>query len=123
MAEGGAYPPAATGTQGLGPCLPELLCGTCPTCGHECAANRPTQAVFHCILCGFQDDADRVGAINVLSRGMQVLRDEGTDTADASAGCAGALSAALAHSPDRLRSEWRPRPPAAGTRRGDLKCL
>ena len=62
----------------------------CPACGHESAANRLTQAAFHCTLCGFEDHADRVGAINILSRGLQVLRDEGTDTADASAGCFGA---------------------------------
>ena len=30
--------------------------------------------------------ADVVGAINILSRGMQLLRDEGQDTADASVG-------------------------------------
>jgi putative transposase len=34
--------------------------------------------------CGFKDNADLVGAINILSRGMQQLRDEGQDKTDAS---------------------------------------
>ena len=59
---------------------------TCPRCGHVSADNRPTQARFECVECGFEDNADVVGAINILSRGMQLLRDEGRDTTDASVG-------------------------------------
>jgi putative transposase len=59
---------------------------TCPACGHVAAANRVTQAKFACVACGYANHADVVGAINILSRGMQMLRDEGQDTADASAG-------------------------------------
>ncbi len=59
---------------------------TCPCCGHVSADNRQTQARFQCVECGFEENADLVGAINLLSRGMQRLRDEGQDTADASAG-------------------------------------
>jgi putative transposase len=59
---------------------------TCPCCGHVSADNRPTQARFACVACGFEDNADVVGAINILSRGMQQLRDEGRDTTDASVG-------------------------------------
>jgi putative transposase len=33
-----------------------------------------------------RDHADVVGAINILSRGMKIWRDEGQDTIDASAG-------------------------------------
>jgi putative transposase len=67
---------------------------TCPCCGHVSADNRPTQARFACVACGFEDNADVVGAINILSRGMQQLRDEGRDTTDASVGMlAGALPA------------------------------
>jgi putative transposase len=33
-----------------------------------------------------ESHADPVGAINILSRGMQMLRDEGQDTTDASVG-------------------------------------
>jgi putative transposase len=59
---------------------------TCPACGHLAAENRLTQAKFACVSCGYANHADVVGAINILSRGMQRLRDEGQDTADASAG-------------------------------------
>ncbi|HEV2268304.1 MAG TPA: transposase [Steroidobacteraceae bacterium] len=70
---------------------PQGTSQTCPACGHESAANRCSQAAFHCTRCSFEDHADQVGAINILSRGLQGLRDEGTDTADAPAGCASAL--------------------------------
>lgn len=59
---------------------------TCPRCGHVSAANRRTQARFVCMECGFEEHADRVGAINILARGMEKLRDEGQDTLDASSG-------------------------------------
>jgi putative transposase len=36
------------------------------------------------VECGFEDNADVVGAINILNRGIKML--EGQDTADASAG-------------------------------------
>jgi len=38
------------------------------------------------VECGVEGNADVVCAINILSRGMQLLRDEGRDMADASAG-------------------------------------
>lgn len=59
---------------------------TCPACGHVSADNRQTQARFACVECGYEANADLVGAINILNRGMQIL--EGQDTADASVGCA-----------------------------------
>lgn len=62
---------------------------TCPTCGHVSAQNRQTQARFACVVCGYENNADAVGAINVLARGIQQPRDEGQDTADACAGCFG----------------------------------
>ncbi|PZP65125.1 MAG: cytosine methyltransferase, partial [Azospira oryzae] len=67
---------------------PQNTSRTCPCCGHISADNRQRQALFECVECGFEENADVVGAINILSRGMQMLRDEGRDTADASAGCA-----------------------------------
>ena len=42
---------------------------TCPACGHVSAANRQTQARFACVACGFEGNADVVGAINVLRAG------------------------------------------------------
>lgn len=59
---------------------------TCPCCGHKSKDNRMTQALFLCVECGYMEHADVVGAINIHSRGMQSLRDEGQDTADASIG-------------------------------------
>ncbi|WP_253189464.1 transposase [Aquaspirillum sp. LM1] len=86
---------------------------TCPCCGHVSADNRQTQARFQCVECGFKENADVVGAINILSCGMQRLRDEGQDTADASAGREAAARIACEVSGAVM-------PPAAGTRRSDL---
>jgi len=62
---------------------------TCPVCGHVSAENRQTQVRFACVTCGYENNADVVGAINIRARGMQQLRDEGQDTADASVRCLG----------------------------------
>ena len=65
---------------------------TCPCCGHVSAENRQTQAKFECVECGFVENADVVGAINVLRAGHARLACE--------------VSGAVM-------------PPAAGTRRSD----
>lgn len=65
---------------------------TCPCCGHVSADNRRTQERFACVECGFEENADLVGAINVLRAGHARLACE--------------VSGAV-------------RPPAAGTRRGE----
>ena len=46
---------------------------TCPCCGHIAKENRITQAVFLCVDCGYGNNADVVGAINVLERGYRLL--------------------------------------------------
>ena len=46
---------------------------TCLCCGHVSAENRRTQARFLCIACGFEENADLVGAINILAAGHAVL--------------------------------------------------
>ena len=46
---------------------------TCPCCGHIAKENRITQAKFFCVDCGYENNADVVGAINVLARGYRVL--------------------------------------------------
>ncbi|MFS8980205.1 transposase [Cupriavidus necator] len=51
---------------------PENTSRTCPACGCVSADNRVTQARFACIECGFEENADLVGAINVLARGHRV---------------------------------------------------
>ncbi|AOU97721.1 cytosine methyltransferase [Acidihalobacter yilgarnensis] len=48
---------------------PQYTSRTCPCCGHVSADNRQTQAQFLCVECGFEDNADVVGAINVLRAG------------------------------------------------------
>jgi putative transposase len=45
----------------------------CPACGPIAKENRPTQAQFLCVDCGYESHADVVGAINILARGHRVL--------------------------------------------------
>ena len=45
---------------------------TCPACGFVAKENRQTQAKFVCMDCGFEANADVVGAMNVLARGHRV---------------------------------------------------
>ena len=52
---------------------------TCPCCGHVSADNRQTQARFECVKCGFEENADVVGAINVLRAGHARLACEVSD--------------------------------------------
>jgi putative transposase len=46
---------------------------TCPCCKKVSQDNRKTQARFVCIACGYQNNADVVGAINILERGYRLL--------------------------------------------------
>ena len=71
---------------------PQNTSRTCPDCGRVSSDNRQTQARFACVACGFEENADRVGAINVLRAGHARLACE--------------VSGAV-------------RPPAAGTHRSD----
>ncbi len=52
---------------------PQNTSRTCPNCGHVSANNRQTQAKFACVQCGYENHADVVGAINVLTRGQVIL--------------------------------------------------
>jgi len=49
---------------------------TCPRCGHVSKDNRMSQAVFACVECGFNENADLVGAINILRAGHAPLACE-----------------------------------------------
>jgi putative transposase len=40
----------------------------CPECGNIDKDNRTTQEVFKCTACGYEDNADYVGSVNVLDR-------------------------------------------------------
>jgi len=72
---------------------PQNTSRTCPCCGQVSAENRRTQARFACVECGFEENADLVGAINVLRAGHARLACEVSDAV---------------------------RSPAAGTHRSDL---
>ena len=50
---------------------PQNTSRCCPNCGHTTKDNRTTQANFDCVQCDFTENADLVGAINVLKRGQQ----------------------------------------------------
>lgn len=49
---------------------PEYTSQRCPSCGLIAEENRKTQADFCCVGCGFSENADIVGAKNVLHVGM-----------------------------------------------------
>lgn len=46
---------------------------TCPCCKHVAKENRLTQDKFECVECGYSENADLVGAINILAAGHAVL--------------------------------------------------
>jgi putative transposase len=46
---------------------------TCPRCSHVSKENRKAQALFSCVKCGYENNADVVGAINVLAAGQAVF--------------------------------------------------
>lgn len=46
---------------------------TCPSCHHVAKENRLTQAEFVCVQCGYSNNADLVGAINIETRGHREL--------------------------------------------------
>jgi putative transposase len=48
---------------------PQYTSQTCPCCGHTSKDNRKTQAKFECVGCGFEENTDLVGTINILERG------------------------------------------------------
>ena len=55
---------------------PQNTSRTCPECGYVSAENRQTQTEFRCIACGFEENADVVGAINILRAGHARLACE-----------------------------------------------
>lgn len=55
---------------------PQNTSRTCPWCGHVSGDNRRSQAEFACVACGFTENADLVGAINILRAGYDRLACE-----------------------------------------------
>lgn len=58
---------------------------TCPACEHVSADSRQTQARFACVECGYENNADVVGAINVLRAGCARLACQANDSTRSSA--------------------------------------
>ncbi|RLA03778.1 MAG: transposase, partial [Gammaproteobacteria bacterium] len=52
---------------------PKYTSQTCPECHHRSKDNRQTQSEFECVLCGYKEHADLVGAKNILERGHRLL--------------------------------------------------
>ena len=52
---------------------PAYTSQTCPQCGNIAKENRESQAVFHCVNCGHEDNADINAARNILTRGLKHL--------------------------------------------------
>lgn len=50
---------------------PRYTSQECPKCHHICAENRPQQALFLCVVCGYANHADTVGGLNILARGQR----------------------------------------------------
>lgn len=65
-------------TQWLGGFLlavpPQNTSRTCPCCGYTAKENRQTQADFECVECGYTENADVVGALNILARGRAIVQ-------------------------------------------------
>jgi len=52
---------------------PENTSQTCLSCDYISKDNRRSQALFKCVSCQYENNADVVGAINVLERGHRLL--------------------------------------------------
>jgi putative transposase len=61
---------------------PQNTSRRCPECDCVSAQNRQTQERFACIACGFEENADLVGAINVLRAGHARCACEVSDIRD-----------------------------------------
>lgn len=48
---------------------PKYTSQTCPCCSHIAKANRKIQANFKCVSCSYKENADIVGALNILRVG------------------------------------------------------
>ena len=53
---------------------PAYTSQTCAQCGHVNKENRKTQATFQCTACGHTANADRNAAVNILDRGLPLIR-------------------------------------------------
>ena len=52
---------------------PHFTSQRCPVCGHVDQANRKSQAKFKCLACGYENNADLAGAMNILAAGQAAM--------------------------------------------------
>ena len=50
---------------------PAYTSQACSACGHTAKENRESQAIFKCVECGYEANADVNAALNILERGLQ----------------------------------------------------
>lgn len=50
---------------------PAYTSQACSACGHIAKENRESQAIFRCVNCGYEANADVNAALNILERGLQ----------------------------------------------------
>ena len=69
----------------------------CPECGHVSKSNRPSQAVFQCVVCGYAAHADSTAAVNISRRAVVMLPNvpDRVDAAQASSVAPGTSPRAL----------------------------
>jgi putative transposase len=60
---------------------PQNTSRTCPACGDVASENRQSQAEFRCVECGFEENADVVGAVNILRAGLARLACQANEIA------------------------------------------
>lgn len=89
---------------------------TCPCCGAVDKASRRSQSEFLCTTCWYEDNADAVGAINVLDRAMEIVGQVGQEGQDTAHACAGYASTARI----ACQVNGAVMPSATGTHRSDL---
>ena len=69
---------AATSPVSVTPINPKFTSQTCSQCEHVAKKNRKSQAVFSCIACGYEANADINAAKNILAAGFAVTGRGGT---------------------------------------------
>lgn len=67
------YKASETGSR-IGFVDPRYTSQTCPQCTHCSKENRKSQASFHCVQCGFSENADLVASMNIFSLGTRVFQ-------------------------------------------------
>ncbi len=91
---------------------PSYTSQTCAQCGHVNKENRKTQATFKCTACGHTANADRNAAVNILDRGLPLIRQARGEGASARGGAFGTKPTPMIREPDMPTSPPGPSVPA-----------